>query len=52
MYMSNGRWHNRLLEMCFAWPMHLLFVGLMQLLLFWAQRDLRHFADRQLRGRI
>ena len=48
MYMSNGRWQNRVLEVCLAWPMHLLFVGTMQLLLFWAQRGLRQFADRVL----
>eukprot|EP00045_Choanoeca_perplexa_P005127 m.43658 g.43658 ORF g.43658 m.43658 type:complete len:423 (+) comp12946_c0_seq1:90-1358(+) len=48
MYMSNGAWRNCLLEVCLAWPMNLLFAGLMRILLFWAQRGLRQFADKVL----
>ena len=48
-YMNNSWLGNTVLEASLLWPVRLIFVFVMKLLLFWAQRDLRLFADRVLK---
>merc|ERR1712146_179872 len=47
-YMHNMPWLNWGLQLCLVFPFNLVFIVVMKVLLFWAQRDLRTFAEAHL----